>query len=45
VPPGPREITGAASTVAQFEQWFGGHDGFEVLDAAIGQVGTRMYLR
>jgi hypothetical protein len=45
IPPGPFELTGAEETAAKFRQWFGDHDEFEVLDAAIGQVGARFYLR
>jgi SnoaL-like domain len=45
VPPGPFELNGSAAVTAKFESWFGEHEIFEVLDAAIGQVGTRMYLR
>jgi len=45
VPPGPIDLTGAAETVSRFEQWFGGEDDFEILDASVGQVGTRLYLR
>jgi ketosteroid isomerase-like protein len=45
VPPGPFELNGSAAVTAKFETWFSDHEIFEVLDAAIGQVGTRMYLR
>jgi hypothetical protein len=44
VPPGPFELDGAAETVARLHRWFGEHDVFEVLDASIGQIGTRSYL-
>ncbi|KAA0024194.1 nuclear transport factor 2 family protein [Antrihabitans cavernicola] len=45
IPPGPFELTGANDTTKRFQTWFGGDDGYEVLDAGIGQVGNRMYLR
>jgi ketosteroid isomerase-like protein len=45
VPPGPFELNGSAPVTTKFETWFGEHEIFEVLDAVIGQVGTRMYLR
>ncbi|MFE3026223.1 nuclear transport factor 2 family protein [Nocardia tengchongensis] len=45
VPPGPFELTGPESVAGKFESWFGGTDEFEVLDAAIGQVGAKVYLR
>ncbi len=45
VPSGPFELTGAEDTAGRFERWFGGDDGFEIVDASIGQVGTCLYLR
>src|SRR5215469_7533029 len=45
VPRGPFELTGAAETAARFRRWFGDYDVFDVLDAAIGSVGPRLYLR
>jgi hypothetical protein len=45
VPPGLLSATGPAETVAYFQRWFGGEDDFEVADASIGQVGSRLYLR
>lgn len=45
VPSGAFELDGAASTAAKFGTWFGGDDEFEVVDAAIGQLGGRMYAR
>jgi hypothetical protein len=44
-PRGPFELCGADETVGHFAHWSGECDVLEVLDAAIGQVGTRMYLR
>ena len=45
VPPGLVTTAGAADTARQFEKWFGGADDFEVVDASIGQIGERLYLR
>ena len=45
VPPGPFETTGAELALTRFRTWFAGDDAFEVVDASIGQVGTRIYLR
>ena len=45
VPPGPFQLDGAADTAARFGAWFGGDDHFEVADAAVGQLGARMYAR
>ena len=36
---------GPDAIVAAFERWFGDVDAFEVLDAAVGQVGGRLQLR
>lgn len=45
VPRGALEANGATQAVALFRRWFGEDDAFDVLDAAIGQVGPRIYLR
>lgn len=45
VPSGPFQLDGAANTATRFATWFGGDDEFEVADAAIGQLGARMYAR
>lgn len=45
VPPGPFEFETAAAATAIFRAWFGGEDDFEVLDASLGQVGSRPYAR
>ena len=45
VPPGAFETSGRDATTDRFRQWFGGEDDFEVIDATIGQVGPRLYLR
>lgn len=45
VPPGPFTADGAKAAAGNFRRWFGGDDSFEVVDASIGQLGHRMYLR
>lgn len=45
VPRGALEANGAAEAIALFRRWFGEDDTFEVIDAAIGQIGPRIYLR
>lgn len=45
VPRGAFELTGATATAERFETWFGGDDRYEILDASVGQVGDRPYLR
>ncbi len=45
LPRGPVEVTGADEAAALFRRWFGGEDSFEVLDASVGQIGPRIYLR
>lgn len=45
VPPGLIELDNAADVVARFTTWFGGEDTFEVLDASVGQVGSKLYAR
>ena len=45
VPPGAFTTVGAAAAVGHLERWFGGADSFEVVDASIGQLGSRIYLR
>lgn len=48
VPPGAFELHGIEDTIAKFRKWFvdrvAGNE-FEVVDASIGQVGSRLYLR
>ncbi len=44
-PPGPFDANGATEAMSHFRRWFGGEDAFEVVDASIGQVGSRLYLR
>lgn len=48
VPPGAFELNGPDDTVAKFRKWFADRvhaEEFELVDASIGQVGTRLYLR
>jgi hypothetical protein len=45
VPSGPFELDTAEATAAKFRSWFGGADDFEVLDASLGQVGSKLYVR
>jgi hypothetical protein len=45
LPPGPVDVRGPAEVLARFEKWFGGEDEVEMLDASIGEVGPRLYLR
>jgi hypothetical protein len=45
LPRGLVEVVGADRAVDHFRRWFGGDDVFEVLDASVGQIGPRIYLR
>ena len=45
VPRGVITMTGATAVRDRIAGWFGGADDFELVDAAIGQVGPRTYLR
>ena len=45
VPPGPIDVTGVDAMLAYFTRWFGARESFDVVDASIGQVGPRLYLR
>ena len=45
VPPAAIAAIGAADAAGHFRRWFGGNDSFEIVDASIGQIGNRMYLR
>jgi hypothetical protein len=44
-PPGPFEEVGTEDVMARFRRWFGGPDVFEVVDATVGEVGPKLYLR
>lgn len=39
------EVVGPDEVVARFDRWFAGPERFEVLDATIGELGPRLYLR
>ena len=45
IPPGGIELHTAEETAAKFRSWFGGEGDFEILDASLGQVGSRLYAR
>ena len=45
IPPGPLSAHGVDAVVATFTRWFGGDDVFQLVDAALGQVGGRLYAR
>jgi hypothetical protein len=45
VPRGVVAELDAPATVSWFRQWFGGEDAFEIEDASIGNIGSRVYLR
>jgi ketosteroid isomerase-like protein len=44
VPPGPFELSGSTEVGEKFRAWFGSHPGFAVLDAGVGQIGSKLYL-
>ena len=44
LPPGPRDWTGPATVAEVFSSWFGGAADFELVDAAVGEVGGRLHL-
>ena len=43
LPRGPAEFHGAGEIAAAFRTWFGKAEGFEVLDATVGDVGGRLH--
>ncbi|HEX3622611.1 MAG TPA: nuclear transport factor 2 family protein [Acidimicrobiales bacterium] len=45
LPPGPFEVVGPGDVMARFRQWFGGPDVFKIVDATVGEVGPKLYLR
>ena len=45
LPRGPMELGTATETADRFRTWFGGDDGFEVIDASVSQIGTKIYAR
>ena len=44
LPPGPMNWEGPAATTEAFSSWFGPAEGFEVVDAGVGEVGGRLHL-
>jgi hypothetical protein len=42
LPSGPAEFRGVAEIVGRFRGWFGGAEGFEVLDGTVGDIGSRL---
>ena len=44
LPYGPDEFLGPAKIVDAFRLWFGGAQGFEVLDGTVGDVGDRLHV-
>jgi len=44
LPPGPMDREGPAQVASTFSSWFGSADGFELVDAAVGEVGGRLHL-
>lgn len=44
LPPGPSDWTGPATVAEVFSSWFGGAADFELVDAAVGEVGGRLHL-
>jgi hypothetical protein len=44
LPRGPVEFQGATEIVEAFRHWFGEAEGFEVLDATVGDVGSRLHV-
>jgi len=44
LPPGPASWEGAEEVAETFRSWFGGATDFELIDAAVGEVGGRLHL-
>jgi hypothetical protein len=44
LPGGLREWTGAEVVAARFAGWFGDTEGFELVEAVVGEVGGRLHL-
>ena len=44
VPSGLREWTGAEGIAGQFTRWFGATEDFELVEATVGEVGSRLHL-
>lgn len=45
LPKGFRQFEGRDAVCGAFTMWFGGFDEYEMLDATVGQIGTRLQLR
>lgn len=45
IPRGPIEAHQPDGVIGYFTRWFGGTDDFEIIDASIGQVRRKVYLR
>lgn len=43
LPRGPAEFHGSSEIVSAFQLWFGSAEGFEVLDATVGDVASRLH--
>lgn len=44
LPPGPMDWDGPETVSGVFSSWFGDAEDFEVVDAAVGEVGGRLHL-
>ncbi|MBD0324041.1 MAG: nuclear transport factor 2 family protein [Aldersonia sp.] len=44
LPPGPMDWEGPATVAEAFRSWFGDAADFELVDAAVGEVGGRLHL-
>lgn len=44
LPPGPMDWEGPATVAEVFSSWFGAATDFELVDAAVGEVGGRLHL-
>jgi len=44
LPPGPMDWEGSETVSSVFSSWFGDAEEFEVVDAAVGEVGGRLHL-
>ncbi len=45
LPSGLREWAGADAIAHRFARWFGGTEDFDLVEAAVGEVGGRLHLR
>jgi hypothetical protein len=44
LPPGPIDLEGPDAVTEAFRSWFGDAEGFELVDATVGEVGGRLHL-